>query len=248
MKTELELSSWRQRSINTPEDLIKMLAVSVFLHMFFVGAGVWVANKLEKTRIYVPAYTVNLVSSVPAMKKEVPQQKLRPKKKKPARIKKVKKKIKEKKVAVLKKKKAEPTPTPIVVVKKAKPTPVSTRPVAVAKKKGPEGVSVPKQALTLDTIRFPYLWYLKNIQVTVNQNWSTLGIQDSPTPTAIFFRIMRDGSVQDVKIEESSGNTNLDNSAIQAVILSSPFDPLPDGYSGRDLAIHYNFTFSGNNQ
>lgn len=88
--------------------------------------------------------------------------------------------------------------------------------------------------------------YLKNVEAKVNQKWSTLGIQDSPTPATIFFRIMRDGSVTDVKIEESSGNTNLDNSAIQAVILSAPFDPLPEKYSETELSIHYNFTFSGN--
>jgi TonB family protein len=247
MKTEPGHSSRRERNINTPEDLIKMMVASFVLHLLFIGVGLWFAGKLDKTRIYLPVYTVNLVSlpaAKPAAPPPVPEPV--PQKKKPAPLKQEKQKVQEKKVATLKKTKAEPTPAPTSVPQKAEPTPPPAPPVEVAKTDGgQEGVSGPRQALTLDTLRFPYLWYLKNIQVKVNQNWSTLGLKDSPTPATIFFRIMRDGSVRDVKIEKSSGNNGLDNSAVQAVLLSAPFDPLPDGYSGNDLAIHYNFAFTG---
>lgn len=253
MKTEPISFSRRERNLNTPEDLTKMILFSLLVHATLFGVGVWVSQRMSEPKIYIPVYSVNLVS-LPETEKEIskkppvePPQKKETQKKTVSIPKKIAD-LKEKKVAELKKTKASPTPTP-VPAKKEEPTPA---PAATAETRSPAGpggqpaVSSSRSAVTIDTLRFPYLWYLKNIQKIVNDNWSTIGLSGIQEPVTVFFRIMRDGSVRDIQIEKSSGNPNLDNSAVQAVVLSSPFEPLPNSYSGTDLGIHYSFTFSGN--
>lgn len=232
-----------------------MILFSLLVHVTLFGTGWWVSIRMSEPKIYIPVYSVNLVS-LPEPKKEsakkppveTPKKKESETKKKTVSIPKKTADLKEKKVPELKKTKAAPTPAP-VPAKKEEPTPAPTA-AAETKPAVEQGsqpaVSSSRSAVTIDTLRFPYLWYLKNIQKIVNDNWSTIGISGTQEPVTVFFRIMRDGSVRDIQIEKSSGNPNLDNSSVQAVVLSSPFDPLPDSYSGTDLGIHYSFTFSGN--
>jgi TonB family protein len=53
----------------------------------------------------------------------------------------------------------------------------------------------------------------------------------------ISFTIMRDGTVKDAKIGQSSGNYNLDNNALRAVLESSPLPQLPAGYDKDSASV-----------
>ena len=53
--------------------------------------------------------------------------------------------------------------------------------------------------------------------------------------------LMRDGTVQDVRDETSSGNEYFDRSAVRAVKSASPFPPLPRGFQDEFLGIHFTF-------
>jgi TonB family protein len=46
----------------------------------------------------------------------------------------------------------------------------------------------------------------------------------------VLFRILRSGRVGDTKLEQSSGNFYFDQAAMRAILLSSPFPPLPEGF------------------
>jgi colicin import membrane protein len=94
---------------------------------------------------------------------------------------------------------------------------------------------------------FPYTWYLNTITERVSSNWfSSLvdpGVSGS-FQTILYFRIEKSGQIADVKIEQSSGVTPLDLSAVRAVKASAPFPPLPREYGEAYLGIHLIFEHS----
>ena len=94
---------------------------------------------------------------------------------------------------------------------------------------------------------FPYTYYLQIITDRVSTNWFTSLVDPGVSgnfQTVIYFKINRDGQVTDLKIEEPSGITPLDLSALRAVKAASPFPPLPRDYEDSYLAIHLIFEHS----
>ena len=71
--------------------------------------------------------------------------------------------------------------------------------------------------------------YLLIVRDKVERNWN-------PPPGAtgakvkVLFRVLRSGRVGDAKLEESSGNFYFDQAAMRAILASSPFPPLPEGF------------------
>jgi TonB family protein len=94
---------------------------------------------------------------------------------------------------------------------------------------------------------FPYVWYLNTITDRVSSNWfSSLvdpGISGS-FQTVVYFKIDKSGQITDVRIEQSSGVTPLDLSAVRAVKASAPFPALPREYEHAYLGIHLIFEHS----
>jgi periplasmic protein TonB len=79
-------------------------------------------------------------------------------------------------------------------------------------------------------------WYSDLIKGRVGQNWRTGEINPrirTANATVVTFTIQRDGSVSysSVRITQSSGIPELDNSAKRAVVESAPFDKLPAGFN-----------------
>ena len=57
---------------------------------------------------------------------------------------------------------------------------------------------------------------------------------------AAVFSIMRDGQIVDPRIVDSSGIEDVDNSALEALKVASPLDPLPQG-APKSVQIRYQF-------
>jgi len=57
----------------------------------------------------------------------------------------------------------------------------------------------------------------------------------------VVVRIRRDGSVEKMWLERSSGNKRFDASALRAVERAAPFPPLPSGYRGRVMEVGIRF-------
>lgn len=92
--------------------------------------------------------------------------------------------------------------------------------------------------------RFP--WYVEAVQRRVSSNW----LQSTVDPTVrwaprmvVTFQILRDGSITNVQILRSSGNASVDNSAVRAVLSSSPVERLPSGYAGNSVNVEFWFEF-----
>jgi len=92
--------------------------------------------------------------------------------------------------------------------------------------------------------KFP--WYVEAVQRRVSGNW----LQSSVDPRISFaprvvatFDILRNGTVTNIQITKSSGNSSVDNSAVRAIRDSSPLQGLPPEYSGSKVGVEFWFDF-----
>jgi TonB family protein len=91
-----------------------------------------------------------------------------------------------------------------------------------------------------------YPAYVAAMVRRISQNW----LQSSIDPAArasrniratATFTIMRDGTVKDIRIIESSRNASFDNSGIRALYDSNPMPALPSDYNGSYLTVTFDF-------
>jgi protein TonB len=80
---------------------------------------------------------------------------------------------------------------------------------------------------------YKYGWYRDLLEQRIAQKWRTGDldprIQSAP-PAIVTFDILRNGSVRDVRVLQSSGNRTLDYSAQRAVYDAAPFPALPNDF------------------
>jgi TonB family protein len=106
--------------------------------------------------------------------------------------------------------------------KKAAEEPVAGRSAELPKKQ--ESVAV---ASTTSEFQFPP--YLLIVRDKVERNWSPPpGVKGAKVN--VTFRVLRSGRVGEAKLQESSGNFYFDQAAMRAILASSPFPPLPEGF------------------
>jgi protein TonB len=86
-------------------------------------------------------------------------------------------------------------------------------------------------------------WYAQMIRDRLAQNWVTNGLDahTQSTPAVVSFHILRDGSIRNPQITQSSGNPTIDNSALRAVYAASPLQPLPPQISENDILAEFTF-------
>jgi TolA protein len=96
--------------------------------------------------------------------------------------------------------------------------------------------------ISVDAAQFPFAYFLSAIERKVSDHWfSTTSQPGAGLTCVVYFRLKRDGSIEDVRGERSSGNEFFDRSAVRAVKSASPFPPLPRGFQDEFLGIHFTF-------
>jgi TonB family protein len=125
--------------------------------------------------------------------------------------------------------------------------PVETPPAsAAALPYAPAGSTGLQGQISLDARDFEFTYYLLLVRNRIAQNWTPpTGLAGgNPVQTVIQFRIGRGGELAGVRVETGSGIEFFDRSALRAVMLSDPLPPLPLGYSGSDLGVHFGFRYA----
>jgi TonB family protein len=92
--------------------------------------------------------------------------------------------------------------------------------------------------------RFPS--YVEGVRNRISSNWlqSTVDPSVRFAPRAMFtFQVLRDGTVTNVQMAQSSNNRSVDSSALRAILSSSPVSALPSGYSGNSVTVEFWFEF-----
>jgi len=86
-------------------------------------------------------------------------------------------------------------------------------------------------------------WYAQLIRDRLAQNWQTNGLasRSQTASTVVSFHILRDGSIRNPQIVQSSGNPEIDNTALRAVYASNPVNPLPPQIAENDILAEFTF-------
>ncbi len=89
---------------------------------------------------------------------------------------------------------------------------------------------------------FPLDEYASRIKQLVTRNWYIpSNLRDSNAYTTIIFYIDREGQSFDIRVVESSKNNSLNLTALNAIINSDPFPPLPKDFPGDHVGVKYVF-------
>ena len=118
------------------------------------------------------------------------------------------------------------------------PAPAPPKPAA-----GPAAPDIPVGGAGVTGIEggdFPYTLYIESMQRRIGANWYR-GTPPAGIEVVVYFRIRRDGTITDVRVDKPSGNGPFDRAAVSAVRSSSPLNPLPFAYSGTYLGVHLTF-------
>ena len=103
-------------------------------------------------------------------------------------------------------------------------------------------------AVAVDATDFEFTYYLMLVRNRIAQSWSPpagLATGGRPVHAVIQFRIARGGAVSGARLESGSGVEFFDRSALRAVLISDPLPPLPLGFPGSDLGVHFGFEYGG---
>jgi len=104
------------------------------------------------------------------------------------------------------------------------------------------GVSGPSGAMGDFATRFG--WYVEAVQRNISGNWKQYTIDPSirfAPRVVVEFQIFRDGTARNLQLTTSSGNVQVDRSALRAVQDSIPFGRLPDEYTGAYVSVQFWF-------
>jgi len=94
-----------------------------------------------------------------------------------------------------------------------------------------EGVAVSAGS---EDFKFPP--YLAIIRDKIERHWNPPPGTVQGAKAKIQFTVLRSGRVGEVKLQDSSGNFYFDQAAVRAILLSSPFPPMPEEFY-RDSAL-----------
>lgn len=84
-------------------------------------------------------------------------------------------------------------------------------------------------------------WYAQRLIEQVGQHWQTVGLDPRSHPASVVFTIRRDGSVNGVRLSQSSGNMAMDLSAQRAILDAQPFPALPPQFPRNDATVELKF-------
>lgn len=240
--------------------LLGSLALHLLAVTVFWLAGLTYASPLPPLK----SYKVNIVSP-PPVEVGPAQREVEPQPEPPPPEAKEEPVVEEKPDPVVETKPETPTPAPKPKPEPPKrqepePKPTESKPVEV---KEPETKPAPKPApkpatganpkpdapksgsglnIQIDGDLFPFPGYLENIAEQIGRYFRWTG--DTGLRAEIYFEIMRDGSVQGIRLLTGSGNAAFNFEAMGAIEQAGnrrAFGPLPEGYTEDRLPVSFYF-------
>jgi len=205
---------------------------SFFSHIILFSAALFLVSHGVPRILVPPSYRVKLVdlpadmsNLPPTMSEQAPQ---------PAAPV-VKPQAKQKMKAHAKAAAKQARPRPSAVSKNALPELDKKKPAAKTEEEtapaqpAAAGKKQESVAVASTTSEFQFPPYLLIVRDKVERNWSPPpGVKGATVK--VMFRVLRTGRVGEAKLTESSGNFYFDQAAMRAILASSPFPPLPEGF------------------
>ena len=96
-----------------------------------------------------------------------------------------------------------------------------------------------------------YAWYIESVRRAVSQNWMQNTIDPAVRASrrahcTTTFTIARDGTIKNIRLAQSSGNSSFDTSAQRALLSIDHLPPLPRDYSGTYVDVTFDFDLGMN--
>jgi TonB family protein len=88
---------------------------------------------------------------------------------------------------------------------------------------------------------FHFTYYIERMLTLIETRWYKPGVPEG-TSALVRFRIHRDGRVDRIELEESSGHPTFDRAALRALFAANPLPPLPPAYGRTSLTVHLRFS------
>lgn len=202
------------------------LALSSILHFAFLAALFVTSSGPSKFEGYPTVVPVELVEIKPVSFKAPEVEQLPPKQNEPEP------KPKELAGVTVEKKKVKEEPEEQPPKQEEPPEP---------SKEGKSAVEGEKVKLDVDD--FPFSYYLALLHGRIQANWEPpVGSAANFSRAAtVYFKIHRNGQLNDIAIEKGSGDFLFDRAALRAVILANPLPPLPADFPEPSLGVHFEF-------
>ena len=122
-----------------------------------------------------------------------------------------------------------------------KGTSVTTESSSAATGTGEKSNKEQFSGMKLDS-EFEYPGYLIEMRDRIERNWKPPTLRES-LKTRVYFKLGRDGVIVRSFVEERTGNVTFDMAAMNAVLNSAPFPPLPEEFTGKELGVHFDFIY-----
>lgn len=112
---------------------------------------------------------------------------------------------------------------------------------------GSGSVNKKEDTVDLNTAEFRYFSYFAKLKEKIEQVWNypeASRLNGEQGSLFLVFTIRRDGSLEDIKLISPSGYARLDDEAIRAIRVASPFSPFPKSWGGLErLNIRAEFRY-----
>ena len=99
--------------------------------------------------------------------------------------------------------------------------------------------------VAVDDANFEFAYYLQMVRAQIARNWTPPAGSSTGARAEVYFRVTRSGEITGLRLETSSGGDYFDQTALRAVVITQQLPPLPLGYAGSDLGIHFGFEYTG---
>src|SRR5271156_1487512 len=90
--------------------------------------------------------------------------------------------------------------------------------------------------------------YLSRLHQDIKKNWMAslpeAYFEGAQGVSVIRFMVNKDGTIQDISLDRSSGNDSLDQASLEAVRRSSPLNPLPPAFQGPYIEVRSSFLYN----
>jgi len=99
--------------------------------------------------------------------------------------------------------------------------------------------------VAVDDANFEFAYYLQMVRTQIARNWTPPAGSSPGMRVEVYFRVARSGALSALRLDSGSGSGVFDQSALRAVVVTQQLPPLPLGYAGADLGIHFGFEYTG---
>lgn len=88
---------------------------------------------------------------------------------------------------------------------------------------------------------FHFTYYVERMLALIESRWYK-PVVPIGTRARVGFVILKDGRLEGIRLEESSGMPTFDRAALRAIYAANPLPPLPPAYGKPDLTVHLSFS------